>query len=106
MENKSLRIGLGSVEVFLVKDESLKDIHAPFYKWLIDNGFTLCDCYGHFESCTMVYINNTRKQFAYGRPFIQLARILGNHSITIDEFFTIYNIFRRYEDLDGSERYR
>ena len=35
MEEKALHIGEGKVEVLLVCDDSLGDIHAPFYKWQV-----------------------------------------------------------------------
>ena len=37
------------------------------------------------------------RQYAYGMPGVSLALPIGNHAITIDEFKTIYAIFKKYE---------
>lgn len=42
-------------------------------------------------------MNITRKEYAYGMPGVSLAKPLGNHAITIDEFMTVYSIFKKYE---------
>ena len=84
MEEKTLKIGGGKPEAFLVCDKSLADCKAPFFKWLQGG-------------CWWVHINITRKQYAYGMPGVSLALPIGNHAITIDEFKTIYAIFKRYE---------
>ena len=96
MEEKTLKIGGGKPEAFLVCDKSLADCKAPFFKWLQGEGFTFGGYHGNYE-CWWVHINITRKQYAYGMPGVSLALPIGNHAITIDEFKTIYAIFKRYE---------
>lgn len=97
MENKELRIGQGSVEVFLVRDESFKEADAPFFDRLYSEGFKRDPLHPHCKGSMIVYVNITRKQFSYGKKAVALAKVIGNHAITIDEFYTIYNIYKRYE---------
>lgn len=96
MKEEKLRIGQGSLEVFLVCDKSLGEIYAPFLVWLRKEGFTFNGPHGNF-GCRWVHVNITRKEYAYGMPGAELAKPLGNHAITIDEFMTIYNIYKKYE---------
>lgn len=99
MENDELKIGQGRAEAFLVCDKSFEDFHAPFFDWLSDEGFKFAGYHGHY-GCWWVHVNITRKQFAYGMPGVELAKPLGNHAITIDEFKTIYGIYKRYDEKD------
>lgn len=99
MEEKKLRIGGGKTEAFLVCDKSLGSLDAPFYSWLRSEGFTFGGYHGNY-GCWWVHINITRKQFAYGMPGVGLAQPIGNHAITIDEFMTVYNIFKKYENKE------
>lgn len=96
MEEKKLRIGEGRLEVFLVCDNSLGDCHAPFLEWLRSEGFTFSGYHGNY-GCCWIHVNITRKEYAYGMPGVELAKPLGNHAITIEEFNTIYTIFKKYE---------
>lgn len=96
MEEKKLRIGQGNLEVFLVCDKSLGECDAPFFKWLREEGFTFSGYHGNY-GCCWAYANITRKEYAYGMPGVSLAKPLGNHAITIDEFKTIYDIYKKYE---------
>ncbi|MBO4927463.1 MAG: hypothetical protein J5379_04345 [Clostridiales bacterium] len=87
-------------EAFLVKDESLHDGDAPFFTWLKEHGFEhgMADK-GRYEICDWVYVNITHKTYAYGMPGCQVVTTLGNHAITIDDFYTIYGIFEKYDGL-------
>ena len=96
MGEEKLHIGQGKVEVFLVCDKSLGEINAPFLKWLREEGFTFSGYHGNY-GCWWVYVNITRKEYAYGMPGVSLAKPLGNHAITIEEFMTVYSIFKKYE---------
>ena len=82
MEEKTLKIGGGKPEAFLVCDKSLADCKAPFFKWLQSEDFTFGGYHGNY-GC--------------GMPGVSLALPIGNHAITIDEFKTIYAIFKKYE---------
>lgn len=98
MENETLRIGQGKAEAFLVCDKTLKDLDAPFFRWLREEEcFSPAGYHGHYDSCPWIFINITRKQYAYGMPGASLAVPIGNHAITIDEFKTIYGIYKKYE---------
>ena len=87
-------------EAFLIKDPSLKDIDAPFLCWLRENGFKLAWHKGHYDVCPWVFVNITHKIFAYGMPGIKIVQAIGDHAITIDEFFTIWNIYAKYKGFD------
>lgn len=99
MASTELHIGEGKVEVFLIWDQSLGSLDAPFYKWLNSEGFHFSGYHGNY-GCRWVYVNITRKEFAYGMPGVPLAKPLGNHAITINEFYAIYSIFNKYKDKE------
>ncbi len=99
MENEQLRIGGGKTEAFLICDKSLRSNSAKFFQWLRNEGFIFGGYHGNY-GCCWVYVNITRKQFSYGMPGICLAQPIGNHAITIDEFRTIYEIYKKYEGKD------
>lgn len=95
MDKTTLRITQGKAEAFLVCDKSLESIDAPFYSWLHEEGFVFAGYHGNY-GCCWVYVSITRKQYAYGMPGISLVTPTGNHAITIDEFMTIYRIYKNY----------
>lgn len=99
MSDRIPRITDGKTEAFLVYDVSLKSIHAPFYEWLREEGFTDTGYHGNY-SCRWAYVNITRKQYAYGMPGVALVQPIGNHAITIQEFEEIYGIYKKYQGLD------
>lgn len=90
-------------EAFLVKDQSLSDDNAPFYKWLEKNHFQHAWHKGHYDSCPWVFINITNKLYAYGMPGVEIIKPIGDHAITIDEFMQIYNIYEKYKGLNLME---
>lgn len=98
-EREKTFISAGPTEAFLICDRSLEKITAPFFQWLHNENFVLGDHHGNF-GCWWVYVNITRKMFAYGMPGIEMVRSIGNHAITIDEFKTIYQIYKKYEGKD------
>ena len=100
MEEENLRIGAGRTEAFLICDKSLKEFEAPFYEWLREEGFKFIGYHGNYGCCPWAYVNITRKGYAYGMPGMSLVQPIGNHAITIEEFMTIYNIYKKY---DGKE---
>ena len=97
-----IRIWPVPTEAFLVKDESLHDANAPFFTWLKEHGFEhgMADK-GHYDICDWVYVNLTYKSFAYGMPGPEVITTSGNHAITLEDFYTIYGIFSKYEGLDA-----
>ena len=99
MSDQIPRITDGKTECFLVCDESLKSIHAPFMDWLREEGFKFAGYHGNY-GCWWVYVNITRKQYAYGMPGIALVKPIGNHAITIQDFKQIYSVYKKYEGKD------
>ena len=94
MEEQRTHISQGKAEAFLVCDRSLGDSDAPFFSWLRSEGFTFA-CYNWNYGCYWAHVSITRKQYAYGMPGACLVTPTGNHSITIDEFMTIYRIYEK-----------
>ncbi len=90
------KIWEGKKKAFLVCDESLKDVKAPFYEFLRSEGYTYGTNKGSF-GCPWAYVDITTKQYAYGMPGVSFVGEIGNHAITISEFMTIYNIYKKYE---------
>ena len=84
-------------EAFLVCDKSFKDCNAPFLEFLRSEGYTSGFHKGNY-GCPWIYVDITAKQYAYGMPGIALMEVLGNHAITVSEFMTIYNIYKKYEN--------
>ncbi len=99
-EQEDITISKVAPEAFLVKDPSLKDMEAPFLCWLRETGFKLAWHKGHYDVCDWVFVNITHKLFAYGMPGVEIVQAIGDHAITISEFFTIWNIYDKYEGLD------
>lgn len=98
MEERKIRSG---TSCFLVKDESLKlEWRAPLYEWLRSEGFVSWGRKGTFLGVDWIYINITSKVFAPGMPGVGITRVIANHAITLDEFMTIYNIYKKYDGLD------
>lgn len=94
------RISSGAA-CFLVKDETLKkEWHAPLYEWLRNEGFISWGRKGTFLGVDWIYINLSSKTYAPGVPGVGITPIVANHAITLDEFMTIYNIYKKYEGLD------
>ena len=101
MENlTNLKIWEGKKKAFLVCDESLKSSDAPFYEFLRNEGYAYGAHKGNF-GCPWAHVDITTKQFAYGMPGAELVGAIGNHAITIDEFITIYNIYKKYNGLSA-----
>ncbi|MCR5738210.1 MAG: hypothetical protein K6G43_00160 [Lachnospiraceae bacterium] len=89
-------------EAFLIKDDSLKCMNAPFFDWLHENGFKHAWHKGHY-GMNWVFVNITHKLYAYGMPGVEIVKPVGNHAITIDEFMTIYGIYEKYNGLKTLE---
>ncbi len=88
------------ISTFLVKGEDLKkEWDSKFIKYLKSENFESWHHKGFFANCNWLYINLNTKTYAPGMPGIQITKVIGNHAITIDEFFIIYNIYKKYEKL-------
>lgn len=96
MEEKT--IGMGA-SCFLVKDASLRDgFRSPIYTWLKNDGFTTWGRKGTYNT-DWIYINILSKIYAPGVPGVGITKVVGGHAITLDEFMTIYSIYKKYEGL-------
>ena len=97
MENEFTKIWEGKKKAFLVCDRSLEDVNAPLFEFLRKEGFsTHTWSYG----CHWAHVDITTKQYAYGKLGVCLVGPIGDHAITIREFITIYNIYKKYENKD------
>ena len=86
---------------FLIKDDSLLESwESDFIKYLDSEGFENWGKKGYFSGINWIYVNLNNKKFAFGIPGIPITTPVGNHAITIEEFKTIYNIYKKY---DGKE---
>lgn len=98
MEERRISSGNSCI---LVKDKSLLDgWNSPIYKWLKDEGFISWGLKGVYSGVDWVFINLSSKVFAPGMPGVSVTSVIGNHAITMDEFMTIYHIFKKYEGLE------
>ena len=91
------KIWEGKKKAFLVCDKSFKDMNAPFLEFLKKEGYTYGSHKGSY-GCPWVHVDITTKQYAYGMPGIEPVGAIGDHAITIGEFMTIYNIYKKYEN--------
>lgn len=90
---------------FLVKDESIKNLPDPceFYDWLKSEGFIsgweagMSYDKGFYQGYVdWIYVNLNTKIVVPGMLGIDLFKPIGNHAITIEEFKTIYEIYKKY----------
>ncbi len=87
-------------EAFLIYDKSFREMDSPFVQWLKSEGFSYAWRKGHCSLCNWMYVNITHKVYAYGMIGVRVVRETGNHAITIEEFKTIYSIYKKYEGKD------
>lgn len=95
-------IGDGS-SAFLIYDEGIQENDA-FFAWLKDEGFHFwSSSKGWYSGATWkvcwIYVNLNSKLIARGIPGIRVTGEIGHHAITIDEFKTIYGIYKKYATL-------
>ena len=94
------RISTGA-SCFLIKDERLKKdwYNTPIYAYLKENGFKAQKGSYSIDGIDWLYVNIYSKVFAKGRGGIALTKVVGDHAITFEEFKTIYEIFKKYENF-------
>lgn len=90
----------GKAEAFLICNMEFESLDSPFVKWLRSEGFHYGHAHGNYGNCPWMYVNITTKLYGYGMPFVSYVRAVGNHAITIEEFKTIYAIYKKYEGRD------
>ena len=83
----------------LVKGEEIKEgYNCNFIKFLSNNGFKAWGKKGNY-GCEWAFVNLNTKIYALGIPGVQITEPLGNHAISIEEFITIHNIYKKYKNL-------
>lgn len=84
---------------FLVCGEVGMD--SEFDKWIRKEGFKGWGRKGYYctepHAKTWSFIDLNTKTFAPAVPGIQVAKPIGNHAITVEEFKQIYKIYKKYE---------
>lgn len=84
------------VDIRNQKQSSLGD--NAFTTWLLSEGFKRHEVYQCSPiSADGVWVNFNNKLFAIGKPGIRCYEEIGHHAITVDEFKTIYAIYKKYE---------
>ena len=82
--------------VVLVKGSRLGDESNPFWAWLREEGFRSWGYHGNY-GCDWVFINLNSMVYAPGVPGIRITFAIREHAITMDEFRTIWEIYRKYD---------
>lgn len=88
---------------YLVYNE--KDNHVVNYKAGDDNigGFLMQEgfkCSAGFWGCPWFFVNVNTKEYKPGRPGIGYGPIIGNHAITLEEFKIIWEIHKKYQNIE------
>lgn len=94
-QREKFSISQGPSECFLIFDDDL-GMKTTFYKYLSSEGFS--PAYPNYGDSGIkhCYVNITRRQYAYGKAGVKLGEPIGNASITIKEFRTIWNIYKKH----------
>ena len=99
MISKDLVLGSDKM-AFLVYGDDLGKQESMFINFLRAEGF---QCKYEFWDCPWVWVNIDTKVYGRGRPGVAYAGIIGGHAITIDEFMSIYDIYKKYSGLKPLE---
>ena len=90
---------MGKSMYILVKfDNDFKK--KKLFKLLIEEGFQRDTGSGF---CPWVFVDINTKLFRSGKPGICFGPVIGDHAVTVKEFITIYNIYKKYAGLDPLE---
>ena len=95
---KDDEIGAGGAAIIVCDDTLINFDDSSFKQYLDSEGFEKWKK-GHSFNTSWIYVNINSKFYAKGMPGIGVTSHLGEHAITIDEFKTIYNIFKQYKGL-------
>ena len=91
-------IGTGTACI-LVCEEGIGEQTHPFWKWLREEGFHSWGRHGNY-GLPWVFINLNSMEYAPGMPGIRITSPIRNHAVTMEEFKTIWKIFRKYDGYD------
>ena len=83
----------------LIKEPELNDKQHPFWAWLEDEGFYPWNHHVQYKGEYWVYININTRYYLHAMSDIPLPTPIGNHAVTIQEFKTIWEIYKKYSGL-------
>ena len=84
--------------VILVTEKGLGKKEHPFWNWLKEEGFQGWGWHGNY-GMDWIFINLNSMIYAPGMPGIKVVMSIREHAITIEEFKTIWEIYKQYEGL-------
>ena len=82
----------------MVYEQGIGNSQHPFWTWLREEGFHSWGVHGNY-GMNWVFINLNSMEYAPGMPGIRLASPIREHAITMEEFKTIWQIYRKYDGL-------
>ena len=65
--------------------------------FLDDSGFTKLANQSFYDGCNWIYVDLKAKIYVPGKPGINISKVVFDHSITLNEFQSIYNIYQKYK---------
>ncbi len=87
--------GTASVVVY---EQGIGEQNHPFWAWLRDEGFHSWGQHRNFGT-NWVFVNLNSMEYTPGMPGLRLASPIREHAITIDEFKTIWKIYKKYDGM-------
>lgn len=81
----------------LVYDKRFDSNKSFLDDWLKSEGFRYVGFQSYIQGCPLIYFDITHKLYTFGLPGIEISMVFRDHAITLKEFFTIYNIYKKYE---------
>ena len=76
---------------------NIGDEHNEVIKFLKDNNFC---CAAGYWGMPWLFVDINNKIYLPGRPGVSYGKVIGNHTITFEDFKTIFDIFEKYEKQD------
>ena len=96
---KEREIGTGA-SCFLIKDKTIANWEeSHIRKFLVEEGFINWGKAKSHKEIDWLYVNIYSKVYSKGMYGVGLTRVVGDHAITFEEFLTIYNIYKKYDDF-------
>lgn len=95
--DKSEMSKYGAVILVYYKTEKNRNILKEFFA---KNGYVqLWEVYAHY-GCPWYYINIMTKVYAHGIACVRVTDAVGEHAVTVNEFFIINDIYSKYRDKE------
>lgn len=89
-------VSVNSKDKPLYETQFIKNIKSEGYNAF--NQRSLCD-----KRLNWVWVNIDTKEYYMPILGFKMTGTIGDHAITEEEFYTIYNIYKKYEGLDHLE---